>query len=227
MALGKQNRTDGKAISLKLQLKDGKSFLDCARFARQEKQSDGKYADVAYETDVNGDLIKVEPRLGEYEGKPVYSFKLGLNDPQLNETYYVDVSLGSALGRGLANSVLNLKAFENVQIGLYSQKNEETKKVYPAASIRQGDVKDTVKKKYDPKAENSEVPAPRIYEGPDGPAKDFRKQEIFFFDKLTEFAKVVEEAAKNRPKTVAAPKANEPTTEAPSSEEDDDKSVPF
>lgn len=225
MALGKQNKIDGKAISLKLQLKDGKSFLDCARFAIQEKGADGKYHDTSYETDVAGDLFRIEPRTGEYEGKPVYSFKLALRDPAQNEAYFIDVGLGSGLGRGLANSVLNLQAFDNVQVGLYPQQNKTTKKVYPAVALRQGEATDTVKWKYDPKAEGSEMPEPRIYEGPDGPAKDYRKQEIFLLEKLTEFAKVVEEMAKNAPK--AAPKATSTPTPESAPQENLDEDVPF
>jgi len=234
MALGKSNQfPQGKAYSLKLQLKDGKSFLDCARFAIQDKV-DGEYKDVGYETDISGNLFKIEMRQWEYEGKTNRSFKLGLRDSikkpdgkTESEAYFVEVPLGSNLARGLANSILNLQAFDNVQIGLYSQTNRETKKVYPAVALRQGEAKDTVKWKYDSKMEGTLLPGPRIYEGPDGPAKDFKKQEIFLFERLTEFAKVVEAA---QSKTKNAVREETSPTEAPepvTPSEPDEEALPF
>src|SRR6185503_10498113 len=93
----------------------------------------------------------------------------------------------------------------------YGQKNKETKKVYPAIAVRQGGKQETVKWKYDPKG--SELPAPREFEGKGGKVeKDWTKVEEFFFAKLTEFAKVVEAAAKGN---TSAPKSAPAKSEAP------------
>jgi hypothetical protein len=210
MALGRPNRVDTKYISLKLRLKEGEQFLDNAFFDLQAKDASGEYksqrgAALAAITgnedpirDVAGDLVKIETRVGEYEGAPVRSFKLHLRDG--GETYTVDASLGSNLAKGLANSILNLQDNKDVSLGLYSQKNPTTKKLYPAVSVRQGkDSNVTVKWKYDPKAEGTELPAAREYPGKIDPKtkkpkieKDWTEVEEFFLAKLNDFAKVVE-----------------------------------
>lgn len=206
MALGKQNRQiEGKTFSLKLKLKDGEKFADVPFFEvserTDEKDAQGKYKynKIGRETDVAGDLVFLETRVGEYEGNPVRSFTLGLQDNEKNEAYFVGVSLGSGVGRGLANSILNLKNFNNVQLGSYAQVNKDTKKSYGAVSLRQGDDSSTVKWKYDPKAANSEFPAPREFVGKGNKMeRDYTAQEEFLVAKLNEFAKVVEADAKAR-----------------------------
>lgn len=213
MALGKQNRLEGKAYSLKLKLKDGEAFLETPVFDVQEKQGD-KFVSIGRETDVAGDLVKIETRVFDHDKGTIRSFKLALKDSEKNEIYFVDTSLGSGIGRGLANSILNLKAFTNVQVGLYGQKSKKDGKTYGAVSVRQGDNDETVKWKYDPKAPNSPVPALEEIKVRGGKTdKDPTKQEEFFIAQLNEFAKVVEEATKNAPKAPkSAPKqaATEP-----------------
>jgi hypothetical protein len=224
MALGKQNRIEGKAYSLKLKLKDGDKFLETPVFDVQEKQGD-KYVSVGRETDVAGDLIKIETRVGDYEGQPIRNVTAALKDFEKGEIYYVGFSLGSGIGRGLANSLLNLKSFDNVQIGLYGQKSKKDGKVYGAVAVRQGDDNTTVKWKHDPKAENTALPPAREFAGKGGKVeKDLTTQEEFFLAQLAELAKVVEEAAKNAPKV--APKAVAATTSAPT-EQTEDGEPPF
>lgn len=219
MALGKQQRNDGKAYSLKLKLKEGDLFLDCAHFDVQEKQGDA-YVTIAKETDVSGDLFSLSTRLGDFNGQPIRSFKAGLRDAAKNEAYFVDVSLGSSVGRNLANSLLNLKDFKGVEIGLYGQKNKETRKVYPAVALRQGGNTDTVKWAYDPKT-TPEL-AVREFKGKGGKIeKDYSGAEEFLFAKLTEFGKVVEA---NRPARQEAPANEDP---APAANEPADSDIPF
>lgn len=231
MALGKTNRIDGKAYSLKLKLKDGESFLEIPQFDVQEKQGD-KFVSIARETDVAGDLVKIETRVFDHDKGPIRSFKLALKDFEKNEIYFVDVGLGSGLGRGLANSILNLKGFTNVQVGLYGQKSKKDGKTYGAVSVRQGDEEGTVKWKYDPKAEKSPVPAIREYPGKIDPKtkkpkmeKDDSAQQEFFLAQLNEFAAVVEEAAKKGPKS--APKQAATAQEPAKAEASEDGEAPF
>ncbi len=229
MAIGKPNRGSGKSFTLKLKLKDGDEFLECARFDIQQKVGD-KYEVTGNTTDVNGNLVGVETRIGDFEGQPIHSFKLALrdkNDAGEDETYYVDASLGSGLGRGLANSILNLKAFDNVQLGLYPQTNKQTKKVYPAVSVRQGSADETVKWAYDPK--DGVIPAPEEFKARGGKIeKDYTKQELFLLEKLKELGAKLgnEKPAAEKSKDEAGP-AKATKTAKPAATESLDEDVPF
>jgi len=234
MALGKQNKIiEGKAYSLRHRLKDGNTFVDVGFFEVQEKtgkDAQGKdvWSPAGRETDVAGDLVRIDTRLGEFEGNPIRSFVLSLRDSEKNEVYFTSFGLGSNLGRNVANSVLNLKAFNNVQFSNYGQLNKETKKTYPALSVRQGDDTTTVKWKYDPKG--NELPPPREFVGKGNKTeRDYTAQEEFLFEKLKEFAKVVEAANKNRPKSQSKNDAQASVASTPSApaQENLDEDVPF
>ena len=236
MAIGKRNQNNtGKAYSVKLKLKDGAKFLDCAEFEIQEKQGD-KYVVLKGDAlkafagsdgpiyDVAGDLISVDTRQGEFEGSPILNVTLGLKDSERNEIYFVGYVLSSNLGRGLSNSLLNLQAFNDVQIGLYSQTNKETKKVYPAVALRQGENQITVKWKFDPKV--TEELLPRTFAGKGGKTeKDFTDADNFLFAKIAEFGKTVKA---NPVKSASAPAATQASVEneAPASS-GGDEDVPF
>lgn len=221
MALGKPNRqNNGKAFSLDLRMKEGDQFLDCAYFEVQEKQGN-EYVTIGQETDVAGDLIGIDTRIGEYEKKPIYNVTLNLKDKEKNEIYFTKFGLGSTTARNLANSILNLQAFENVQVGLYAQENKAKKKFYPAVALRQGGGDSTVKWKYDPKT--APQLQPRIFEGVGGvPTKDWTKVQVFLFEEL---AKLGEQLKANRPArgssepahSEAAP-TSAPQAEAPKNE---------
>lgn len=201
MALGKTNRIEGKAYFLKLKLKDGERFLDVPVFDVTEK-IDGKYVPVQKVEDVNGDLIKINTRLGEFEGSPIRNVTLVLKDRKKGEVYYVDFGLGSGLGRGLANSVLSLKEFVNVQIGLYGQKSKKDGKTYPAVSVRQGSSDETIKWAHDPK--DGILPAFREFKGKGGKLeKDWTETEEFLFDEIKTFADTI--PADEADSTEAAP----------------------
>ena len=223
--LGKPDRVfDGKSYSLKLKLKDGATFLEVPEFHVQEKGADGKYHTVQKVTDVSGDLHNVVVKTGEYEGQPIRTFTLWLTDVPNKERYFVDVGLGSSLGRTLANSVLNLKAFENVQVGLYSQKSQKDDgKTYPAVSLRQGNAKDTVKWRFRP--EDGQLPPAREFAGKGGKIeKDWTATEEFLYGELEKFG-----AALNKRAPAAQPA--EPAAAAPKEEKpaatNIDEDVPF
>lgn len=225
MALGKTNRFQGKSYSLRLKLKDGDKFLDVPQFEVQENQ-DGKYVATGQVDTVSGDLFRIETRSFDHAQGTIRSFKAGLRDREKNEAYFVDIGLGNSVGRNIANSLLNLPAFDSVELGLYGQKREG--RVYAAASVRQGGVQETVKWKYDPK-EVKEL-QPRQFEGKLDPAtkkpkieKDWTGPELFLFDKLTEFGKklAAESASQEAPAS-----AGQPATETPQ-QENLDEDVPF
>lgn len=207
MALGKINRVDGKALSLKLATKRDGVFLPKPEWEVSVKQADGEYKTLNNQElieavgvegplyDVAGDLIGIDTRVGSYEDSPIYNVSLNLRDKDRNEVYFTGFSIGSIMGRKLANAVLNLQAFDNVQVGLYNQQNKETKKVYGNVALRQGNETATVKGKYDFKTD--ENMQPRLFEGKGGKQeKDWTKVDLFLFEKLKEFGAVVK-AAKN------------------------------
>jgi hypothetical protein len=235
MAIGKKNQNNsGKAFSVKLKLKDGVKFLDCAEFEIQEKQGD-QYVTLKGDAlkalvgtdgpihDISGDLISIDTRTGKFEGKPILNVTLGLRDPEKNEIYFTSFVANSAFGRGLANSILNLQDFTNVQIGLYSQKNKETNKVYPAVALRQGTKEATVKWKYDPKTDEN-VKA-ETFKGRGGKTEsDYTKVDEFLFSKIKEMSETVKS---NRPKSTAPEKTAAPEQVDDSGPQGGDQDVPF
>ena len=239
MAYGKQNSGfNGRSISAKYTSKDGTEFLEVPIFKLSEKQGD-KYPELTPEqlkaltgaethpTEISGNLIDITVREGEYEGSPVRSFKLVLQDGDTRN--YVDFGLGSMNGRTAANLVLNLKAFEDVQISSWSSFDKAKNKSFSKISVRQGSSTETIKWKYDGKTEGCPLPAPREFAGKGGKTeRDFTEQEIFFYQELEKFAEVVKAAAKNAPKNEQKQAVNETsTTEAPAPTEDHSEDPPF
>lgn len=252
MAVGNQNRqNNGVAYSAKLTLKEGDAFLDVPHFTFQAKQGT-EYVDLSNEQiketfgvdgpirDIAGNLIAVDTRPGEYEGKPIHNVTLSLRDPSRNEVYFTQFVSNNNLGRNISNSILNLAAWtdkgevisvvtENVQLGLWGQKNKEKKKTFPACSIRQGTSNDTVKWRFDPKT--APEMKPREYEGKGGVIeKDYTKVDAFLFaelGKLNEFLKAnrgsqSQSTPKSAPQSPVASTPVADPTPAPSPETDPD-----
>jgi len=242
MALGKSNRVDGKALSLKLATKRDGAFLPRPEWEVSIKQADGEYKTLNNQElveavgvegplyDVAGDLIGVDTRVGSYEDTPIYNVSLNLRDKDRNEVYFTGFSVGSILGRKLANSVLNLKAFTNVQVGLYNQQNKETKKVYGAAALRQGDDTATVKGKFDVKTD--ENMQPRVFEGKGGKQeKDWTKVDLFLFEQLKAFGEALRANKSNSQPAKEQEEVHEENTYAAPAENEEPKQegepVPF
>ncbi len=241
MAVGKTNSfSGGKTYTARVSLKDGQAFRDKPIFTFQAKGADGEYKDLdaaqikdAFGVDgpiydITGDLVALDTRVGEYEGDPIHNVTLGLRDANRNEVIFTQFVSNNNFGRGIANRLLNLKAFENVQFGLYSQLNRETKKSYAAASIRQGDSTETIKYLYDPKVA-AEV-QPRIFEGKGGKQeKDYTKVDAFLFAELAKLGELLkanrgnkspqptptQEAPKNESAPASEPSPTEPLEEEP------------
>lgn len=231
MALGKKNRFEGKNYSIKLKLKDGDNFLEQPILEVQEKQGD-KYVTVAKETEVSGDLFSLKAEANETEKfGTIRSYTLGLRDVEKNEAYYIQIGLGSNIGRGLANSILSLKAFNNVSISTYTQtaKAGPSKgKKFGQAGLRQND--EIVRWKF----EKAQIPAVVKVTVGKKEASDDTEQQEFFLNHLKEFALVVEANKNNLPKgkvATSAPENHEeaPVTDAqaPQGEQLDEESLPF
>lgn len=242
MAVGKTNRFPaGKAFTAKVSLKDGTEFRETPIFVFQAKDAAGEYNDLTPEQikenfdvdgpirDVAGDLVVLDIRPTEYEGNPIHNVTLGLRDAARNEIIFTQYVSNNNFGRGITNRLLNLKAFDNVQFGLYSQQNRETKKTYAAASIRQGDSPDTIKYLYDPKTA-PEV-QPRLFEGKGGKQeKDYTKVDAFLFAELGKLGESLkanrgsqsQSAPKTAPAENPAPAPQSVATPAPAPETDTD-----
>lgn len=230
MALGKKNRFEGKNYSIKLKLKEGDNFLIPPVLEVSEKRGE-KYEVLSKETEVNGDLFSIDTSSNETENYgTIRSYTLGLRDVEKNEAYYIQVGLGSSIGRSLANAVLALKAFTNVSISTYSQTAKEGPKKgqkFGAASLRQND--EIVRWKF----EKTQVPA--IVKAKVGAKEvsDDTEQQEFFLAQLKEFAAVVAANKANLPKGKAPVSTPESHAEAPVAEsqvpqgEADDEALPF
>jgi hypothetical protein len=191
MALGRPNSFNGQTYSVRLKLKDGEQFLDCAVFDVQKKVGDKKYETVQRVADISGDIVDVKAESKEIDDNTIKSATIEMRDKE--ERYFVQFSLGSSLGRNLANALLNLTDLNDVRIGLYSKKGDGDK-IYPAVALRVGTAKETIKWKYNPM--EGEVPAVREFRGKGGKTeKDWSEAEDFFIEKLNEFGAEVRGAA--------------------------------
>lgn len=203
MAYGKQSAFKGRNINAKYTSKEGTTFLEVPYFLLSEKKGDKYPALTADElkeltgkdthpVEISGDLVELTVRQGEYEGGPVRSFKLVLEDGDIRN--YVEFPLGSIVGRSVANTVLNLKARENVQFGSYSRFDKAKGKSFAQVSVRQGEGSETVKWKYDIKAEDSPLPKGREFQGKGGKIeRDFTDQEVFLYNELVKFGETLKQ----------------------------------
>lgn len=237
MAVGKSNKFPAnKSYSARLTLKDGADFLPIPEFRFQGKDAAGEYKDLDNEAilqafgveapirEISGDLVAVDTRTGEYDKQPIYNVTLGLRDSSRNEIIFAQFVENNNLGRSVANRLLNLKAFENVQFGLYSQVNRETKKTYAAAALRQGDSTETIKFKYDPKT--APELQPRTFEGVGGKlTKDWTKVDSFLFGELTKLGESLR--ANRAPAKEAQKPVDETPADAPQAEEEQELKPPF
>lgn len=201
MALGKQIRKDLKAFSLKIKTKD----LPKPQFVVSERKGD-KFEPLSEpEYNVSGTLIGVEPKEFTWEGKVIKSVSVTLTDA--DQIYFVTVPY-SNLGRGLMNSLLNLKEFNDVEIGLYQTKAKvDGGKTYPATSLRQAG--EIIRWRF----EQKDLPQPKeiIFKGEK--MRDFTEQEAFFASQLTELNKVIKSKAPVQANETVAAVANAGTPE--------------
>lgn len=209
MGLGKPQRKDLKAFSLKIKTKD----LPKPEFVVSERQGD-KFVELPdREYNVSGNLIGVEPKETKWEGKVIKSVNVTLTDG--DQIYFVTVPY-SNLGRGLMNSLLALKKFNDVEIGLYQTKPKtDGGKTYPATSLRQeGEI---VRWRY----ALNELPAPDeiVFKGEK--MRDFSKLESFLSDQLKELNKIIKASAPVQANETVA------TTLAPTAEEEEIEKLPF
>lgn len=209
MGLGKPQRKDLKAFSLKIKTKD----LPKPEFVVSERQGD-KFVELPErEYNVSGNLIGVEPKETLWQGKTIKSVNVTLTDG--DQIYFVTVPY-SNLGRGLMNSLLALKSFNEVEIGLYQTKpKSDGGKTYPATSLRQAG--EIVRWRYS----QAELPPPDeiVFKGEK--MRDFTKVESFFAAQLKELNKVIKAAVPAQANEAVAASAGAPIVD------EDGEQLPF
>lgn len=149
MAFGTGSRSFGPnavLYSFKIKTKD----LPAPIFEVSKKGEDGKYAPLTKTaTRVSGNLTSASPRENTHDGKIIKSINLTLQDR--NDVYFVSVGQ-TFLGRNLYNSLLGLKSFDEIEIGLYQSKPKPDavlKTGFASVALRQHG--ELVKGPYDPK----------------------------------------------------------------------------
>lgn len=139
MALGHDNQNNGKLYILKIRTQDEQKQSIPPIFDVLEKNENKKWDVTAHETQVAGNLTKIELEKRDnpkVEGEQYDVIKIYLNDNEKNETYLLDLRF-NLLSRSLFNSLANLTDFSDLKISLYESKKGE--KTYPAISLRQKD----------------------------------------------------------------------------------------
>lgn len=209
MAIGKKNRANLTAYSLRIRTKD----LPAPIFEVQKKVGEKQYENQGTTDTISGNLVGVKAKTFTWEGQDIRSVDLSLVDNE--EIYFVSIP-ETMLGMGIVNSVLNLTAFNDVELGLYQTKPKEGQtKTYNAAALRQDG--QLVKWKYG----NDELPAPDevVFKGKT--QRDYSKRWDFLVKELEEVASKIKENQKNE----------EPSKEhdetGSSSQELGDEDVPF
>lgn len=206
MGLGKptQARKDLTAFSLKIKTKD----LPKPEFVVSKREGD-KFVELPErEYSVSGNLIGVEPKEFNWQGKIIKSVSATLTDG--DQIFFVTIPY-SSLGRSLMNSLLSLKDFVDVEIGLYQTKPKtEGGKTYAQASLRQAG--EIVRWRF----EQKDLPQPEEITFKGEKMRDFSKTEAFLAAQLNELNKVIKaKAPRTEAAAVAAQAAEAPGDEPP------------
>lgn len=207
----KQEQRDLKRFAYKIKTKD----LPKPIFVESEDK-DGKFVPNAEpQYNLSGTLIGVEPKETVWQGKTIKSVNVTLVDNTAGEIYFITVPY-SNLGRGLMNSLLGLKSFADIEIGLYQTKPKtDGGKTYPAVSLRQAG--EIIRWRYDQK----DLPPANeiVFKGEK--MRDWTAQEDFFSDQLKELNKVIKATPVAQAKETVAAAAGAPETDK------EDESLPF
>lgn len=219
MAFGSGSRSFGPnavLYSFKIKTKD----LPSPIFEVSKKGDDGKYHKLEKTaTRVSGNLISASPKEHTHEGKLIKSINLTLQDG--DDVYFVSVGY-TFLGRNLFNSLLGLKTFEDIEIGLYQSKPKPDAKIktgFASVALRQHN--ELVKGPYDSKKDMPQVKKVRV-NGKD--QSDTEQLDLWFEEKMKAFCRTV---------NAAAPKNTAPSTEEDTGstdaapEEETDPTRPF
>lgn len=225
MAFGSGSRSFGPnavLYSFKIKTKD----LPAPVFEVSKKGADGKYAPLEGKAKtasrVSGNLTSASPKEHEHNGETIKSVNLTLQDG--NDVYFVGVGY-TFLGRNLMNSLLSLKAFDDIEIGLYQSKPKPgapIQKGFPSVALRQHN--ELVKGLYDPKKDLPPIPKVTL-KGKQ--VSDTGAIDAFFEEKIKTWCKVVNAAAAKAAAAQPAEPAAAEDTPAGETADDDPTSPPF
>ncbi len=229
MAFGTGNRSFGDnavLYSFKIKTKD----LPAPIFEVSKKGADGKYAVLAAPnntaTRVSGHLISASPKENTHEGKLIRSINLTLQDG--DDVYFVSVG-ETFLGRNLYNSLLGLKTFDEVEIGLYQSKPKPgavNKTGFASVALRQKG--ELVRGPYDPKGD--EMPKTKKVRVNGKDQTDTEALDNWFREKMIAWCKKVNAAAPKQEKSSAPAAAEshaEPAEDLGHVDPADDENIPF
>lgn len=224
--LGSNKSNNNKVYFLKITTKDKDKKNVAPHFAVSEKVGD-KWEVTKEVKDVSGNLtgVTIEKKIWEEQEYDV--IKLALEDTETQETYVLDLRQ-NLLSRSIFNSFLNLKTFDNVEVGLYTKKGEGA---YPAVSVKQNGERVSWAYELDklPKIEKVKVGKKEIV--------DSSELDEFYIEKLKELAARVKTGAKSEsestepaaPKKKAAPKSKpiDISADEPETSEEKGDDIPF
>lgn len=161
-------------------------------FEIKTKEGDKNYVVVHSVKDeikfLGGDLVDLRNKTSEHNGKEIVSVSATFVDRVKDEAYIVTLS-ESYLGRNIVNSLIALKTFNGVEIGLYCSKPKEGHaKGFNSAAVRQNGALIYGKFK------NEQLPKiPKVKVGKDVHS-DTTEITAFFAKQVEEFAKVLRAA---------------------------------
>ncbi len=181
-------------------------------------------------TRVSGNITSAVPKENVHDGKTIRSINLtiqGNGADDKDDVYFVSVG-ETFLGRNLYNSLLGLKSYEDIEIGLYQSRPKAGQtKTFASVSLRQ--YNEPVRGPYDQKKDMPAVKKVRV-NGKD--QSDTEELDNWFREKMKAWCKQVNAAAKGSAPVAAPAQAGEegahvsaPTDETSSTEDEDQ--VPF
>ncbi len=218
MAFGTGSRSfgpDTTLYSFKIKTKD----LPAPVFEVSKKVGDNYEKLKETATRVSGNIISAVHKENTHEGKEIKSLSLTFQD--LKEVYFVSVGY-TFLGRNAFNSLLALKTFDDVEIGLYQSKPKpDAVNRTGFASVATRQAGELVRGLY----EREQLPATKKVRVNGKDQTDTEALDLFFEEKLKAWCKVVNAASKK------AEKAQEPAGEEQQHEggdaNSDEENVPF
>lgn len=193
--LGSNKSNNNKVYFLKITTKDKDKKNVAPHFAVSEKVGD-KWEVTKEVKDVSGNLTGVTIEKKTWEDQEYDVIKLALEDTETQETYVLDLRQ-NLLSRSIFNSFLNLKTFDNIEVGLYTKKGEGA---YPAVSVKQNGERVSWAFELDklPKIEKVKVGKKEVV--------DSTELDEFYLERLKELAVKVKSGANQTSTSEASPK---------------------
>lgn len=193
--LGSNKSNNNKVYFLKITTKDKDKKNVAPHFAVSEKVGD-KWEVTKEVKDVSGNLTGVTIEKKTWEDQEYDVIKLALEDTETQETYVLDLRQ-NLLSRSIFNSFLNLKTFDNIEVGLYTKKGEGA---YPAVSVKQNGERVSWAFELDklPKIEKVKVGKKEVV--------DSTQLDEFYLERLKELAVKVKSGANQTSTSEASPK---------------------